>query len=284
MILVDKTNSRMTYILCLSLMIFCPCAFGQNEVVQKHEPSRTSLALSLGINDFHQRDNYLSPFAFGGVNFASKLSFQANTDNNRHRADAFFSKGAINSDVQQRDVTQYVGYLSYSFVHSLNSWEIGDHPFQFLAGGGVSSFVMNTDFFATDEYGDKTYDQSWYWSHSLNLVLSGEYQIDADKNLIVQFTAPLASLVSRPENGHWLSQNNLDVSKSFLKAATHGKMEYLWNNFVLSTDIEYRQSLSDGFDLLATYRFGYVSSDRPASLLSMGAYMNNFLIGISWTF
>jgi hypothetical protein len=265
-------------------MIFCSGAFCQNDESPKTDGTSTLLGVSVGINDFHQRDEYLSPSTFNGVNFASKLSFQVETEMNRHRVDAFFSTGALNPDIQGREVTEKGGYLSYSFVHSLNRWDLGGHPFRFSLGGGISSFVMNTDFNTTDETGYTKLDQSWYWSHSLNLVLLGEYHFDRDKNLTLQLTAPLVGLVSRPENGHRLSQNNLDVvDENFLKAATQGKMEYLWSNFVLFTDVEYRQSLSNGFDLLVAYRFGYVSSNKPASMLSMGTYMNSLSVGILWS-
>ncbi len=51
-------------------------------------------------------------------------------------------------------------------------------------------------------------------------------------------TSPMVGLVSRLDNGHRLSQNNIDVvDKDFLNAATQGKIEYLWSNFVLSVGI-----------------------------------------------
>jgi len=276
-------NFRVRYTLYLSLMIFFSRAFCQENELREPNEVPTSLAVSAGVNNFHQRDKYISPYIFNGVSFASKISFQVKTENNQHRVDGFFTIGALSPDIPQREVTLKGGYLSYSFVHSLSAWKLGGNPVQLLVGGGISSLAMNTDFNTTDETGYITLDQSWYWSHSLNVALLGKYQLDGEKNLSLQLTAPIVGLVSRPENGHRLSQKNLEVvDKNFFNAFTQGKIDYLWNNFVLFTDFEYRQSLSSKFDLIAAYRFGYVSSNRPASTLSTHTYFNNFLAGIEW--
>ena len=179
-------------------------------------------------------------------------------------------------------MTEKLASLSYSFVHSLTTWEVGGSPLEVFLGGGVSSFAMNTDFNTADETGYVKLDQSWYWSHSLNLVLCGEYRIAEGKSLALQCAAPVVALVSRPENGHRLSQNNMDVIEDFTKSATQGKIEYLWSSFVLFTDVEYRQSISNKFQLIALYRFGYVSSNKPDSMLGSDAYMNNLTVGIVW--
>ena len=276
-------NSKTIYIFCTLHIIFCSHVFSQNIEPQTTDGFSTSLAISSGISDFHQRDKYFSPLIFNGVNFASKLSIQMKTENNRHSIDGFFTIGALNPDIPQREVTLKGGYLSYSFVHLLNTENPIEHPLQFFLGGGISSFVVNTDFDTEDETGYTKLDQSWYWSHSLNVVFQSEYRFVESKNFMLRLTVPIVGLVSRPENGHRLKQNNLDVvDDNFFNAATQGKMDYLWKSFVIYTDIEYRQSLSSTIDFLASYRFSYISSNKPASALSTGMYMNNFLAGIEW--
>ena len=273
---------RFTCILCTSIIMICSTSLCQDDTSQEPAGVKNSLAASIGINDFHQRDKYLSPYTFDGVNFASKLSFQVLSSESWHNVDAFFSYGALNSDIQPRFVREYVAALSYSYVYSMGTTMVAGRPLQFSAGGGISSLLLFTDFNTTDETNYTTYDQSWYWSHSLNIVLSGGYEFDADKNLSVRFTVPVAGLVSRPENERWMSSNNSEVRHNYFKAAAKGMMEYIWDSFVLYTDIDYRHSLSSDFSLFATYRFGVVSSNKPASLLSTGMFMNNFLVGIDW--
>src|SRR5512140_2966913 len=177
------------------------------------------LGLSAGINHFNQKDEYLSPLIFDGVQFASKFLFEARSTNDRHRVDASFSIGGLNADIPSREVSEKVGSLAYSYVHALNRVEPGGLPVQIWLGGGISSFAMNTDFNTTDETGYTTYDQSWYWAHTLNAVLSGEYQFAGSNSLSLRLTMPIVGLVSRPENGHRLSESNVEVrDDSFVNA------------------------------------------------------------------
>jgi len=63
-----------------------------------------------------------------------------------------------------------------------------------------------------------------------------------------------------------------------------GKPEFLWDNLVLLTEIEYRTPISERFNFHTTFMFGYSSSDKPPDLLSTSMYMNNFLVGLDWLF
>ena len=264
---------------CIVLFAFVGTALCQN--IETTTTSTGFFGVSLGINDFHEKDKYLSHLPFRGIIFASGISYQLATESSRHRIDGFFSTGNLNTDLPSRDLTQYVGSFSYSFVHTIASSELAGHPLEFFVGGGVSSFVANTDFVAPDEW-NPYYDQSWYWSHSLNLILRSEYHVGERSSFAVEFSMPMVRFVSRPDNGHWLSSKNGEVSDNFLNAAGQGKIEYVWENLVLLTSLEYRMPLSERVDFRGSYQFGYVSSDRPHPEISMGMYMNRFLVGIDW--
>jgi hypothetical protein len=203
-------------------------------------------------------------------------------EESNHAVEGFFSYGPLNSDIQPRYVRQHVAFLSYSYLRSLGIFMPGRHPLRFSVGAGISSLLTFTDFNTTDETGYTTFDQSWLWSHSLNVILCGEYELDSQKSLTVQVTTPVAALVSRPENERWMSANNSKVIHDYFKAAAQGKMEYLWDNAVVSASIQYRQSLGGQFDVVGTYAFRYVGSGRPAPILSTRMYMNNLLVGVSW--
>jgi hypothetical protein len=98
----------------------------------------------------------------------------------------------------------------------------------------------------------------------------------------VGFSAPIVALVSRPANGHWLNQRNLDVSHNFLRAAAEGQMEFIWSSPRVLATVEWRRMVSDRIGVCATYTFSYVSSREPDPLLSMGAYQNDLLLGFEW--
>jgi hypothetical protein len=95
---------------------------------------------------------------------------------------------------------------------------------------------------------------------------------------------PIFKISTRPEKGHLLSASNHEViNDNFLKAAVKGKPGFFWDNLVLNFHLQYSFSLSEYFDLQARYSFSYTSSDEP-ELLSLGMYMNNFLIGFAFNF
>jgi hypothetical protein len=276
---------HLVYPLCIVLMLVPVHGLCQNSASADSTDCVSLVGVSLGISDFHQKDKYLSPFVFNGMTLASRISWRMEDAMSRHGVDAFFSRGSLDSDVQPRNVTQTLAYLSCYGVHPIGTWDYAGNPLQLLVGAGLSSFVANTDFNAIDRtYNVVATDQSWYWSHSLNAVVACAYRLDGGRDLSVQVTAPVLRLVSRPENGHWLSTSNLDVSKNFLRAATKGKIEYLWDDLVLFGEIEYRHQISSHFGLRGTYWFGYMSSGKPDAMLSMGMYANHFLVGLDWVF
>lgn len=238
--------------------------------------------MNLGITDLHVKDEFLSPMVFSGGMFISEVSYQSKAGDNLHSVDLSFSRGNINSDVQPRDVTEYVGNISYSFIHRIATLNVSGHPLEVSAGAGISSFATNTDFISVDRTCNcSVSDQSWYWSHAANLHLQDDYRFDEGKCISLRLTMPVARFVSRPENGHYFNVKNSLVSDNFLNAAKQGKLEFFWENLVILTEIAYRHPISDAFDLRLTYTFGYFSSGRPAQ---MGMYMNGLLAGVSWVF
>jgi hypothetical protein len=271
-------------IVVLTVFLSAGLVQGQDDQSGKLLPRESvhSFVVSLGLNDFHLKDEYLSPYIFGGLLFSPRASLQIESEDTRHSIDVWFSIGHPNSDIQPRDVTQRVGYISYSFSHEVHTWEIGGRPLRVYLGTGLSSFATYTDFNTVDKVtGFAFYDDSWYLSHALNLNFLCEYRLAEHRTLCVQLTMPAVRLVSRPNNGHFFDSKNAKVIENFLNALKCSRREFFWNNLAILSEIEYREQLSDRFDLRGSYSFVYASSDRP---LSMGMYTNNFLIGIAWLF
>ncbi|MEW6194984.1 MAG: hypothetical protein AB1521_07510 [Bacteroidota bacterium] len=237
---------------------------------------------AIGLNDFHIKDEYLSPYPFGGIMFSSKLLFEAESESGKHALETYFSTGKIDSDEQPRNVTPTIVSLSYSYTHVIDNWEIAERSFKFSLGAGISSFVMNTDFVTESQAGvGEYYDQSWYWSHSLNFLAGGDYALSENKILSAQLVLPFFRIVSRPYNGHWNNPKNSEIiSDNFLNAALDGRREFFWDNFVLYCAVEYKQKLKENIYLHGGYRFNFVSSGSP---LPMNSYMNNFLIGFDFS-
>ncbi|RPH30295.1 hypothetical protein EHM92_09445, partial [bacterium] len=108
--------------------------------------TRHALTVSAGLDDFHIKDEYLSPIIFGGNTFASEASFSGESGDQIYAIDLRFSTGSLNSEAQPRNVTQYTGYLSFSLAWKLGTSSVAGSPLDIWLGGGLSSFVANTDF------------------------------------------------------------------------------------------------------------------------------------------
>jgi hypothetical protein len=254
-------------------------ARGQEACAVAVADSRSTLGGSVGFGDFHFKDDYLSPYTFGGGMFASRLSFRRDDEQSRHAVDASFAIGHPESDRQNRDVEQIVASLEYSFLHRIAGWDVGGRPLDLSLGAGLSSYVANTDFNTVDPLHGRFNDQSWYWSHAVDLSLAGRYRLDEGKDVSVQMAMPVVRLVSRPANGHYLSGENWEVIQNFLHAAGDGRSEFFWDALVLRTQVEYRQQVGERLELRGTFLFTYTSSDTP---LPMGMFSNTFLIGLAW--
>jgi hypothetical protein len=178
----------------------------QNSIIADN--SWYSLGVKVELNDFHIRDNYISPDPLSGILVASEISFQAKLNKALHSIEIFYSAGSPDSKRTQVDASQRMGCLSYSYSHSVNSWSFGESTLDFSLVAGISSFVMYTDLIVNSQIGGgKSTDQSWYRSHSLNIFSGGDYSFSEHQNLSVQFVVPVFKIVSRPNNGHWLDQN-----------------------------------------------------------------------------
>jgi len=252
----------------------------QTDLKSESNLSKSCISADIGLTDFHIKDKYLSPLPFRGTFFTGTISFESKLLNTRHMVELFYSHGKPSPDNQVFNVNQNVGSISYSFLMNAGALNTGVSPINIFLGGGISSFVMNSDLVTNSKQGLGYFiDQGWYWSHSLNLNAEGEY-LFSDKNILsIQFQIPVFKVVTRPSNGHWMSTKNQKVLNNFLNAAGGGKGEFLWKNFVLLYKIEYEQILNQRLGLKISYRFNYATSQTP---FSMDMYMNNFLIGIEW--
>ncbi len=252
------------------------------EVSEPGGSPENSLGINIGLSDFHVKDAFLSPAVFSGTMFLSDLSYTLRAGSNLHSVEVSFTRGHPTSDIQPRDVTQYLGYVSYGFTHVVAGLDAWGHPLEISFGGGISTSLGNTDMYSVDTQANYVFaDQSWYWSHAVNIEFRSDYMFSERRQLSARLSVPVVQLVSRPENGHYFNSSNIDVSRNFLNAAKQGRLKFPWNDVAAAAKLVYIQPVSESFNVLLTYDFRYFSADRP---LGMGMYMNNFLAGIAWEF
>lgn len=241
-----------------------------------------SLGFGIGINDFHFRDQYLSPYIFSKSMFSSRLTYQSQAGHFLHNIDISYSYGHPKSELQPRDVTEHIGFISYSLSRVFDVGQIAGNPLMLSLGAGFSTFVESTHFTATDkQYSYQWNEQSWYCSNSFDLHFQGKYQLARNNSFILKLALPAFSLVSRPENGHYFNARNMKVIDHFLNVELQGKPEFLWDNVSLLGELGFKQGLSKHCNLNLSYLFNYASSDRP---MSLQMYMNHFLVGFDFLF
>jgi hypothetical protein len=265
--------------LCL---LFCFPAFCQEEQPSAQQKPVHSLGISIGINDFHFRDEYLSPHIFSSILFSSAISYQFKAKQTLHRFNATFNTGHPNSTIQPRNVTENIGSLQYTISRVFDVEHIAGQPLELSLGAGVSTFIASTNFNAIDQrYNYVWNEQSWYSSNSLNLQFGGECQISDHNNLSIQITLPMFRLVSRPEIGHSFNAENDKVIQHFLNVESQGKPEWFWQNAIMACELGYRHQIGKFCSLKLNYLFNYVTSDRP---LPLQMYMNRVLVGFDFLF
>jgi hypothetical protein len=266
----------------LSLLTYTTGFCQEEQAKEPQKKSVHSIGISLGVNDFHSRDEYLSPYIFSKTLFSSALSYKFKTNRTIHQLDATYSTGHPNSSVQPRKVTENIGSLSYSISRIIAVKHIARNPMELSLGAGVSTFLLFTNFNAIDQrYNYVWNEQSWYCSNALNLYFGGEYQIHNHNSILFQFSLPVFSLISRPENGHIYSTENQKVIDHFLNVESQGKPEWLWENASLACDLGFKQQLGNHCKLKLNYLLNYITSDRP---LQLQMYMNRFLVGFEFLF
>jgi hypothetical protein len=235
------------------------------------------LGISLGVDDFHFRDEYLSPHIFSKSLFSTQLSYQIRAKRYLHNIEVDFSTGHPNSDIQPRNVTENIGSIAYAVSRVIDVEQIAGKPLELSVGAGVSTFIVSTDFVAEDKrYSYEWNEQSWYCSNSLGIHTGGNYQVSDKTWFSMQFVLPFLSLVSRPENGHSFNAENAKVIDHFLNVEAQGKPEFFWDNAALSCELGYKQKLGNRCHLKLNYLFNYATSNRPAHLQM---FMNRFMAG-----
>jgi hypothetical protein len=268
------------FFLCLLNLTPAFCQ-DENPVVQQKE-HKNLIGVSIGINDFHMLDEYLSPHTLSKAMFCSQMSWQFKTKKTTQSFDLQHSFGHPGSGNQSNNVIEKMGSISYSIIHVLKTVNIGGKAVDFSSGAGISSFIANTNFITIDKKNSYQWEeQSWYCSNSINLILNSEYHLASKGSFFVQVTMPMFSMTARPANGHTFNEDNNEVINSFLKVEGQGKPEFFWNNLVVLCQAGYSQHLNNHCIFRLNYVFDYVSSDRP---LPLKMYMNQFSTGIDFLF
>ncbi len=243
---------------------------------QQTATATAMVGVSIGVSDFHEHDDELSPITYrGAVPFAG-ASYERRTARTVLAFEGSYGLGHTNSDVLPRDVQQHLAHISVTVLGALRSPADGQGLTVF-AGGGVSTLGAVTDLIARDARTNYSYrDWSYYWAHSVDAA--GRAELTRGRSsLAVAVRASLFRLEARPNNGKDYNAENARISDSWPRSLLRGSPSYAWDRPVVSAQGEFRQRLGRRLLLRAAYDFTYASSARPQPI---GLYMNRVQVGL----
>jgi len=258
----------------LFVFLFLPVTVFAGDKGNSENPStKYSAGLAFGANNFNMKDEYLAPSSCKGWLVSIGFNFSAENKCGLHEAGGWYSFGDPKPEKEDFLISQKAALLSYAYLLNLSVTELWGSDLIFRAGGGVSTFVMNSDLdIASKTYQGTFSDQSWYWAHSINILAQADYKITEEKNIRIELSLPVYQVVSRPENGHWLNKKNSEVMyDSFLNAAKGGTGEFITNTPDIFINLSYKSKMNDGLSFVGKYGLIISASNRP---FDMGMYMN----------
>ncbi len=238
-------------------------------------PPKHGLTIAIGADNFHIKDEYISPLIYRGTVFSVAALYRVAGETTRQTIEADFSTGTLTSAPRQFDAQHYIGALSYTVLFRLHETEAFGLPVGFFGGGGIGSTFWISDY-STPATLQPNGRGDGYLVHGVALAARAEAGLGSGRLLALQASSPVLRLVSRPEYG--VVSNRSD---DYLYALEHPYTEYFWENPVVQFQAEYSQPVSDSFDFDAVYRFGFNRCDEP---LPMSAFSNTFVAGMRWKF
>jgi hypothetical protein len=170
--------------------------------------------------------------------------------------------------------------LRYSFLQDFSDFKLFKHETRFFAGGSASTFYSKSNYYYLDKYYNMYFTSvwTWYWSHSIDLVLQLEYKIDEGRFLIINLDLPVISNVSRPK---YSPSADYSYSDNDWKIKAFGNTEFFWKNFEPNFSILYQTPLIENINFLFSYEFTYARYDKPDPVRQ---YMNDLRFGIQYGF
>ena len=117
---------------CIISMVVQPLFFCQTVTNDSQNSLRYchSVSAAIGLNDFHAKDDYLSPYIFKGIMFSSEISYEIRSDDIIHFIALQYSSGKPDTHTLQREISEFTGKLSYSFLFRLHTLNLNNQPFQ----------------------------------------------------------------------------------------------------------------------------------------------------------
>jgi hypothetical protein len=234
------------------------------------ETSQNFLHLGLAASDFHLRDDHASPLIFSKLGVGPLLQYTYEGKDNRHSFTGFYSSAQLTTSNQNFFTENWRGRISYSYLHSVNRFELLDHSCDVYCGASVTSFFCKSDYFysLTGQFSGRAIS-SWYWSHSVDLISQMEFTLGRGELFLASLDVAVVSNVARPG---YSPSADYNLTENEWKIKAFGETRVFPHNFSIEFLLVYRRPIISSLCLQLAYEFSSSTYDRPVEIQT---YMNS---------
>ena len=231
-----------------------------------------SAGIGFGISNFHILDEHANLLIFRGKGIAPSIHYNRMSPKNTHIIRGVFYYDNLSTTADNFNTEIIGGQIRYAYLRSVFT---GNDMFS--AGLSFASIFLKSDYYFYSQVYWLKAIESWYWSHSIDLVIS--LKKEWNKNTFrLRVFMPVVSNVSRPA---YSSSGDYNYEKNDWVVKPTGRTLFLTKNIGFNSHLGYSRNLSDKFSMNAEYEF-YFYQNRTNELIKL--YTNNFRLGLSYNF
>jgi hypothetical protein len=260
------------------LLIQTLCAQSPDSLINNKDDLTNNIGISIGIIDFHMRDELGAPLTFGGIGIASDIQYMHKGKKDRHIIELTMNYDELGCTYDEYVVFNGTGSLRYNYLREVLKFGSDKNKYSFFVGGGLRSFINLSQYSENYVPGliTTTMAYTWYVAHTAEVSLLFDYNRSPSNEFAFQLFIPVIMLVSRPPY-------SIDESSSgtIMHANIMGTGSFFWENPSLQFKAAYEHKISHWCWLYANYSFQYSSFDNPRTF---EMYMNNLLVGVDFLF
>ena len=228
---------------------------------------------SIGLSDFHIRDERASPLTFRGQGIMFNVSYGRTGENHKHLLDFLINTDMLNSDFGEYYSFGIRGYARYNYYYRVVNSNRRDNRFNIFIGGGLSTF-LNCSFFFEKSYPEQVSNNlanTWYFVHSIEISVLMDYKYKGKNIFELRLFQPLVSNISRPPYSiAWSTPNSTGLFNLI------GNNSFFWEYSNIQLKLMYQRLINEWLNLSFDYYFQYSSYPQPRQL---NFYSNYFLAG-----